>query len=61
MFALKEQLSEFRRVFETKDEAERFANDRATRATLGQIKVHNRDGNMKYESTYGEDPRGTPR
>ncbi len=29
-------------------------------AGLGQIKVHKQKGNMKFESTYGEDPERTP-
>lgn len=50
----------FRREFETKEEAVEFAKERAKEARLGQIKVHNSDGNMDYESTYGEDPARSP-
>jgi predicted class III extradiol MEMO1 family dioxygenase len=34
--------------------------DLAKEAPLGQVKVHKKDGNMEYESTYGEDPRRSP-
>lgn len=50
----------FRREFDRKEEAVEFAKTRAREAELGQVKVHNKDGNMEYESTYGEDPRRTP-
>ena len=49
-----------RREFDTKEEAEKFAKHRARLNQLSQVKVHNRDGNMDYESTYGEDPRDIP-
>ena len=50
----------FRREFDTKEEAVEEARRLAQAAELGQIKVHKKDGNMEYESTYGEDPRRTP-
>lgn len=50
----------FRREFDTKEEAVEFAKERARKETLGQVKVHKKDGNMEYESTYGEDPRRSP-
>lgn len=50
----------FRKEFETKDEAVEEARRLARKAELGQIKVHKLDGNMEYESTYGEDPRRSP-
>jgi hypothetical protein len=59
-WVVSQENAEFRREFETKDEAERFAKDRAQRAELGQVKVHKHDGNMEYESTYGEDPSSSP-
>jgi hypothetical protein len=37
-----------------------FAKEHARKAPLGQVKVHKQDGNMEYESTYGEDPRRSP-
>ena len=52
--------ADFRREFDTKEEAETFAKQRAQREELAQVKVHKRDGNMDYESTYGEDPRNIP-
>jgi hypothetical protein len=50
----------FRREFDTKEEAVEFAKERARAEELGQVKVHKKDGNMEYESTYGEDPRRSP-
>ncbi|MER3497442.1 MAG: hypothetical protein C4308_01780 [Chitinophagaceae bacterium] len=52
--------AEFRREFNRKEEAERFAKDRARQERLAQVKVHKADGNMDYESTYGGDPRDIP-
>ena len=49
-----------RREFDTKEEAVQFAKERAQQAELGQVKVHKKDGNMEYESTYGEDPSRSP-
>lgn len=45
---------------ETKEEAVQEARKLAQQAPLGQIKVHKKDGNMEYESTYGEDPERYP-
>lgn len=50
----------FKREFDRKEEAVEFARERAKAAALGQIKVHKQDGNMEYESTYGEDPERSP-
>jgi len=50
----------FRKEFDTKEEAVEEARRLAQAADLGQIKVHKKDGNMEYESTYGEDPRRSP-
>ena len=50
----------FRREFDTKEEAIEEARKLAQSAELGQIKVHRKDGNMEYESTYGEDPPEYP-
>jgi len=52
--------SDFRQEFDKKEEAEEFAKTRAKQAELGQVKVHTRDGNMEYESTYGRDPEESP-
>jgi hypothetical protein len=50
----------FRKEFETKDEAVEFAKERARGQEPAQVKVHKQDGNMEYESTYGEDPARSP-
>jgi len=52
--------AEFRKEFDTKEEAVEFAKERARNEELGQVKVHKKDGNMEYESTYGDDPRRSP-
>ena len=59
-WVVSQENAEFRREFDTKEEALKFAKERAQQAALGQVKVHKKDGNMEYESTYGEDPRRTP-
>lgn len=50
----------YRTEHDTKDEAVQEARKLAQKAALGQIKVHKKDGNMEYESTYGEDPPESP-
>jgi hypothetical protein len=59
-WVVSQENAEFRREFDTKEEAVEFAKERAREAELGQVKVHKKDGNMEYESTYGEDPRRSP-
>ncbi|HSU82266.1 MAG TPA: DUF2188 domain-containing protein [Thermoanaerobaculia bacterium] len=59
-WVVSQERAEFRREFETKDEAVQFAKERARKEELGQVKVHKKDGNMEYESTYGDDPRRSP-
>lgn len=59
-WVVSQERAEFRREFETKDEAVDFAKERARKEELGQVKVHKKDGNMEYESTYGDDPRRSP-
>jgi hypothetical protein len=59
-WVVSQENAEFRKEFETKDEALQFAKEHAHKAPLGQVKVHKQNGNMEYESTYGEDPRRTP-
>lgn len=49
----------FREEYDTKAEAEEAAKTRARSEEPSQVKVHKRDGNMEYESTYGEDPRSS--
>jgi hypothetical protein len=51
---------EFRREFATKEQAVDAAKDRARGQEPSQVKVHTSDGNMEYESTYGDDPRRSP-
>ena len=59
-WVVSQENAELRREFDTKEEAVDFAKERARKEALGQVKVHKKDGNMEYESTYGEDPRRTP-
>lgn len=59
-WVVSQENAEFRREFGKKEEAVEFAKQRAKQAPLAQVKVHNKDGNMEYESTYGDDPRSTP-
>ena len=49
-----------RQLFRTKAEAERHAKELAREQEPSQVKVHTSDGNMEYQSTYGEDPVRTP-
>ena len=55
-----QEKASFRREFDTKAEAEEEAKRLAKAAPLGQVKVHKKDGNMEYESTYGQDPPESP-
>ena len=50
----------FREQYGTKDEAVQAAKERARGQVPSQVKVHKADGNMEYESTYGDDPRRSP-
>jgi hypothetical protein len=50
----------FRQEHSTKEEAVSAAKERARAQEPSQVKVHKTDGNMEYESTYGEDPRRSP-
>jgi len=59
-WVVSQERAEFRREFDTKEEAVKFAKERAHKEELGQVKVHKQDGNMEYESTYGEDPPEYP-
>jgi hypothetical protein len=43
-----------RREFATKEEAEKFARQRARLNKLLHVKVHKRDGDIDYESNYGQ-------
>lgn len=46
-------------VFPRKLEAVLTAKVRARKQEPSQVKVHKADGNMEYESTYGDDPART--
>jgi hypothetical protein len=50
----------FREQYRTKEEAVNAAKERARRQEPSQVKVHRSDGNMEYESTYGQDPSRSP-
>lgn len=50
----------FREEYDTKNEAVDAAKTRARGEEPSQVKVHSRDGNMEYESTYGDDPSRSP-
>ncbi|HZR02115.1 MAG TPA: DUF2188 domain-containing protein [Burkholderiales bacterium] len=55
-----EQSDSFREEYDTKDEAVRAAKKMARLQEPSQVKVHKQDGNMEYESTYGDDPGRSP-
>ena len=46
----------FRQEFRTKEDAVSAAKERARGQEPSRVKVHRSDGNMAYESTYGQDP-----
>jgi hypothetical protein len=50
----------FREEYDTKAEAEAAAKQRARGEEPSQVKVHKLNGNMDYESTYGDDPASSP-
>ena len=47
-------------LVDDKSRAVEMAKEYAKEAPLGQVIVHNRDGKIAEEFTYGEDPRSTP-
>jgi len=55
-----EKNDSFREQYRTKEEAIRAAKERARGQEPSQVKVHRSDGNMEYESTYGQDPERSP-
>jgi hypothetical protein len=59
-WVVSQENAEFRREFDTKEEAVQFAKERARGEEPSQVKVHKKDGNMEYESTYGDDPVRSP-
>ena len=52
--------NKFREEYNTKQEAVDAAKGRARGEEPSQVKVHSQDGNMEYESTYGDDPARSP-
>jgi hypothetical protein len=46
--------------FNKKDPAVEYAKSVAKAASLGQIKVANREGKLQYEITHDKDPRRRP-
>ena len=52
--------AEFREEHDTKEQAVEAAKSRARGEEPSQVKVHGFDGNMDYESTYGDDPVRSP-
>ena len=50
----------FREEHDTKEDAVEAAKTRARGEEPSQVKVHGLDGNMDYESTYGDDPVRSP-
>ena len=59
-WVVSQENADYRSEHDTKEEAVQEARRLARQAELGQIKVHKKDGNMEYESTYGDDPRRSP-
>jgi uncharacterized protein YdaT len=59
-WVVSQENADYRSEHDTKDEAVKEARRLAQQAELGQIKVHLKNGNMEYESTYGDDPRESP-
>ncbi len=47
-------------IFENKTEAIKYARELAKKAKLGQIFIHDRNGRIQKEYTYGQDPRKYP-
>jgi hypothetical protein len=53
-WVVSQESGSYKQEFATKKEAEDFAKERARGQEPSQVKVHKADGNMEYESTYGE-------
>lgn len=51
---------EFEAVMDTKDEAVRIAKEHARAQIPSQVIIHNQDGRISDESTYGDDPVSSP-
>lgn len=56
----RENTESFREEYDTKEQAVEAAKSRARQEEPSQVKVHGSDGNMQYESTYGDDPTRSP-
>jgi hypothetical protein len=56
----REEDERLRESYQTKDGAVEAAKQRARRQVPAQVKVHTSDGNVEYESTYGDDPTRYP-
>ncbi|HVL81305.1 MAG TPA: DUF2188 domain-containing protein [Actinomycetota bacterium] len=54
------QGAEYEVVRDNKDDAVNEAKELAKQQGLGQVIVHNQDGKIADEFTYGEDPRDIP-
>jgi len=57
---VRQENADLREEFRTKEEAVNAAKERARQQPPSQVKVHKQDGNMEYESTYGQDPSRSP-
>ena len=50
----------FKQEFRAKEQAVKTAEEMAREQEPSQVKVHGADGDIEYESTYGEDPARSP-
>lgn len=60
-WVVSQERSEVTHEFQSLGEAEYFARQRARKQQPSQVKVYSKDGNIDYESTYGDDPVREPR
>jgi hypothetical protein len=60
-WAVTQQHGDFRLEFTAKEEAVTFAKQCARAHEPSQVKVHNQEGNIEYESTYDEDSQSSRR
>jgi hypothetical protein len=51
---------EFEAVMDTKEDAVRTAKEHARKLEPSQVIIHNKDGKISEESTYGDDPTSSP-
>ena len=59
-WVVSQENADFRQEHDTKEAAVEAAKSRARAEEPSQVKVHRQDGNMEYESTYGDDPVRSP-